>query len=204
MLKLVIILVHKRDPHEKVGVMCLRNKKPSVVEYTEITKTQAELRHDSRLVYGDGNIAQHFFTVPFLQKMATSPLPYHVQRKKIPYVTDEGKTVTSQTENGIKFEMFVFDAFEYATVSAFEVPREGEFTPVKNAAGPGVIDSPETARNELSDYHKKLAQQAGAIFSSTEGLFEISPLVSYQGEDLESLKGKTLSPSTTPHIVSLL
>jgi len=76
-------VVHKRDPHEKVGVMCLRNNKPSVVEYTEISKQQAEARNsDQRLVYGDGNVVQHFYTVPFLQKMATTPLPYHLARKK--------------------------------------------------------------------------------------------------------------------------
>jgi len=97
--------------------------------------------------------------------------------------------------------MFVFDVFEYANVVAFEVPREGEFTPVKNADG---IDSPESARNELSAYHKKLAQQAGATFTSTDGLFEISPLLSYQGENLAFLKGKSLSPQTTPHLHSLL
>jgi len=195
-------VVHKRDPHEKVGVMCLRNNKPSVVEYTEISKQQAEARNsDQRLVYGDGNVVQHFYTVPFLQKMATTPLPYHLARKKIPYVTDEGKLETPTTENGIKFEMFVFDVFEYANVAAFEVPREGEFSPVKNADG---IDSPATARNEMSGYHKKLAQQAGATFTSTDGLFEISPLISYQGENLEFLKGKSLSTQTTPHIHSLL
>jgi len=194
-------VVHKRDPHEKVGVMCLRNKKPSVVEYTEISKDQAEAQQNGRLVYGDGNVVQHFYTVPFLQKMATTALPYHLQKKKIPYVTGEGKTVTPTTENGIKFEMFVFDVFEYANVVAFEVPREGEFTPVKNADG---IDSPESARNELSAYHKKLAQQAGATFTSTEGLFEISPLLSYQGENLAFLKGQSLSPQTTPHLHSLL
>jgi len=186
-------VVHKRDPHEKVGVMCLRNKKNSVVEYTEITKEQAELKENNRLVYGDGNIAQHFYTFDFLESVATTPLPYHVAKKKIPYVDAEGKIQTPEKENGIKMEMFVFDAFEFAKhMLAFEVSREGEFSPVKNAAGTGVLDSPETARNELSAYHKALAQKAGATFTS-DGLFEISPLVSYQGENLEKLKDRTIT-----------
>jgi len=139
--------------------------------------------------------------------MASTPLPYHVAVKKIPYINSEGKTVTPEKENGMKLEMFVFDSFPHGrNVQAYEVVREGEFSAVKNAPGAGVLDSPETARNDLSLYHQALARKAGAKLveasSTATSLFEISPLVSYQGEDLEEVvKGKTF---TLPyHLASL-
>ena len=50
----------------------------------------------------------------------------------------------------------------------WEVDRESEFSPLKNADGNGTLvkDSPTTVRNDLFNYHKKLVQQAGGICQS--------------------------------------
>jgi len=82
----------------------------------------------------------------------------------------------------------------------FAVNRDEEFSGVKNknaAQGdPIVADSPESARLALGAYHAKLARQAGAtvVVPSASDVFEISPLVSYDGEDLaESIGGQTFT-----------
>ena len=36
----------KRDPEEKVGVVCINNGKYDIVEYSELTKEQAEKKRD--------------------------------------------------------------------------------------------------------------------------------------------------------------
>ena len=53
----------------------------------------------------------------------------------------------------IKFESFIFDAFEKLdNMTILRVKREEEFAPVKNAQG---TDSPETAINLYNSYHSK-------------------------------------------------
>jgi UDP-N-acetylglucosamine pyrophosphorylase len=50
--------------------------------------------------------------------------------------------------NGYKFELHFFDCFRMADgIALFEVKREEEFAPVKNATG---NDSPESARCLMS------------------------------------------------------
>lgn len=50
------------------------------------------------------------------------------------------------TNTGVKFELFIFDAFPLAdSIGILEVNRDEEFAPVKNAPG-SKEDSPDTAR----------------------------------------------------------
>jgi len=197
-------VVLKEDPTERVGVMCLRNGKPGVVEYSEISQEDACLRNESgKLVYSAGNVAMHFFTLSFLEKIAMSPeLPFHIAKKKIPYLDDAGQVINPQTPNGIKMEMFIFDVFYRAKqISCFAVQRENEFSPVKNKNGPPdapiVGSSPDNARLALSDYHIRLISQNGGTVQPNPDRcanFEISPLLSYDGEDLSKyVNGKTYS-----------
>ncbi|KAF7241118.1 UDP-N-acetylhexosamine pyrophosphorylase-like protein 1 [Varanus komodoensis] len=92
---------------------------------------------------------------------------------------------------------------------AFEVQREEEFSPLKNA-DMADKDTPTTARRALLSQHYRWALKAGARFVNDRGqrtpekqsllgdedppaVCEISPLVSYFGEGLEKyLKAKEL------------
>ena len=163
------------------------------MEYSEIPRALAELRDiDGRLVYSAGNIAQHYFSVEFLARVATSPLPFHPARKAVQCVSAEGVVATPATPNAVKLEMFIFDAFVYSQgMRALAVEREEEFSGVKNKAGG---DSPETAREAVSRLHRRWVEAAGGKVEG-EGLVEVSGTVSYAGEGLEErVKGKVFTP----------
>ena len=100
---------------------------------------------------------------------------------------------------GIKLEKFVFDVFCFTNnFVVWECNRDEEFSPLKNADG-AAKDTPLTARTDLFRLHKRYFENAGGqIISNTrseeygahEGnkitvRIEISPLVSYAGENLE-------------------
>lgn len=135
----------KRDPFEKAGVFCLKNGRPYVVEYTEISDEMAKAT-DSKgeLVYGDAHILCNIFSTAALIEAGSEGLPYHVARKKTKYVDGNGNVCEPEEPNAYKFEAFIFDAFSrYENMGILRVKREDEFAPVKNKEGE---DSPETAR----------------------------------------------------------
>lgn len=123
----------------------------------------------------------------------------HAAVKKVPYVDEEGDLVKPLKPNGIKMEKFVFDVFQFAkNFVAFEVSREEEFSPLKNA-DTAARDNPSTARRALLTQHYQWALQAGACFLDAHraqlpeqpclpqngdppAICEISPLLSYSGE----------------------
>ena len=192
-------VVPKNYPTESVGIVVRRGSKFSVVEYSEISKEQAELRdkETGELVYRAANIVNHFFTTAYLNRVESfeDELAFHIARKKIPYVDLEtGETIKPAKPNGMKLEMFVFDVFPFSEhFHVLEVERREEFSPLKNAPGTG-SDDPETSRRDLLSQHKRFLEHAGAEVKDGVEI-EISPLVSYAGEGLEGVKGKTFQKS---------
>ncbi|XP_030062912.1 UDP-N-acetylhexosamine pyrophosphorylase-like protein 1 [Microcaecilia unicolor] len=210
-------VVEKAYPEEPVGVVCQVDGVYQVVEYSEISPEMVHKRGpDGLLTYNAGNICNHFFTLNFLKTVAHTLEPQmkqHVAIKKVPFINEEGNLVKPATPNGIKMEKFVFDVFQFSkNFVVFEVLREEEFSPLKNA-DTAEKDTPTTTRRALLSQHYRWALRAGASFrdaagfripdkpglSETEDLpavCEISPLVTYFGENLELyLKGKDI-PST--------
>ena len=148
-------------------------------------------------------------------------LQHHVAKKKIPYVDASGSIVKPEKPNGIKMEKFVFDVFQFAkNFVVWECLRDEEFAPLKNAEGASDF-TPTHCRNALLALHQKWLRIAGAKLLDSNGkearqmgspagednnndpdnnneekgyvvMAEISPLVSYAGENLESYKGKSL------------
>ncbi|KNE72376.1 hypothetical protein AMAG_16859 [Allomyces macrogynus ATCC 38327] len=186
--------VRKVDPDEPVGVVCLRNGKYDVVEYSEIPKAVAEARKpDGSLQVSSANIANHFYTRAFLERAKEfgDQLQYHAAHKTIPHIdVATGETIMPGTPNGVKLELFVFDVFPFCNKFAvFEVVRCNEFSPLKNKDGP---DSPATARRDILDLHRRYLTAAGAKVEGGDGV-EISPFMSYGGEGLEAYAGQTLT-----------
>jgi UDP-N-acetylglucosamine/UDP-N-acetylgalactosamine diphosphorylase len=190
-------VVEKAFPTEPLGVVCNVDGKYQVVEYSEITLKTAEMRNnDGRLTFSAGNICNHFFTTEFLRSIADRHernLKLHVAKKKIPYVDSEGKRSSPEKPNGIKIEKFVFDVFQFCNnLVVWEVIREDEFSALKNADNTDK-DNPTTARKDIYCLHKRFIQNAGGLLEEGSVVCEISPLLSYAGEGLESIvKGKLL------------
>lgn len=138
-------VVRKVDPYERVGAMCLEDGKPSIVEYYELTPEMAEARDEKgTLLYGFGVILNYLFRVDKLLEIAEKSLPLHVVEKKVPYIDENGVAVKPETPNAYKFETLILDmVYMMDNCMSFEVDREKEFAPVKNATG---TDSVESAR----------------------------------------------------------
>lgn len=181
--------VWKAQPDEKVGVVVKRGGKPCVVEYSEMDQQACERRDaDGKLVFGAGNICNHYFSFAFLADVVLPGMSdmYHVAHKKIPAaVGPSGDMVKPLTNNGIKLESFIFDVFPLSrNMVLFEAPRADEFAPVKNAPGTAT-DSPNTAREMISQQARRWVVAEGAELGPGDGNCEISPLVSYGGEGLQ-------------------
>ena len=145
--------VVKANPHEKVGVFCKKNGKPSVIEYIDISEEMAEATDkDGELLYGESHILCNLFNISAIERKGKTPLPYHSAFKKATYIDKDGNKVVPDKPNAYKFEAFLFDAFgEVDDMAILRVKREEEFAPVKNATG---VDSPETARKLYNDFYK--------------------------------------------------
>lgn len=183
-------VVRKRNASEPVGLILLKNGKPDVVEYSEISKELVEekdLKHQDVLKFRAANIVNHYYSFRFLETIEdwSHKLPHHVARKKIPNVdTETGKIIKPEKPNGVKLEQFVFDVFPFLKLEQFaslEVDRKDEFSPLKNARGTGE-DDPDTSRKDILDQGTRWVKAVGAIVisdSDSGAEVEVSPLISY-------------------------
>lgn len=142
-------VVAKAAPEEKVGVLCLEDGKPSIVEYYEMTDEMLHNREaDGALSYNYGVILNYLFRVDMLNKTLSVKLPLHRAFKKIKYMAENGKMITPEEPNAYKYETLVLDMVKLQdNCLAYEVDRSKEFAPVKNKTG---VDSVDTARELLS------------------------------------------------------
>ncbi len=187
-------MARKRDPGEKLGVFCACGDSLRVVEYSDLPDHLAEARDDDgRLRFQAGSIAIHAIARTFVERLAagrTFGLPFHRAEKKIPCCDDDGNTVTPEEPNGVKFEMFVFDALPMAgNPIVLEIDRSREFSPVKNAEGQ---DSPATARRDMVRLAARMLDEAGVdVPRDDDGepavQVEISPLAARTVGELKSV-----------------
>ncbi len=181
----------KRDPDEKVGVVCRTGAETTVIEYSDLPDEQKHARNrDGSLKFSAGNLAIHVLDVGFVEWLNEKEhsLPFHIAEKTTPFLDDDGRLVNPTKKNGLKFEKFVFDALNRARATAIlEVDREEEFAPIKNATGE---DSPDSALRLMTKLYAKWLEAAGVrVPRDSEGrvdsLLEISPLFALDAEELK-------------------
>ena len=138
-------VVRKADPEEKIGVLCLEDGKPSIVEYYEMTEEIINSREaNGELSYNFGVILNYLFRVDQLEEISSKKMPVHVVEKKIPYLDENGVLIKPESPNGYKFELLVLDMIHlFENCLSYEVVRDYEFAPIKNKTG---VDSVESAR----------------------------------------------------------
>ncbi|MDI1490109.1 MAG: UDP-N-acetylglucosamine pyrophosphorylase [Ramalina farinacea] len=197
-------VVRKRSAKESVGLILLKNGKPDVVEYSEIDDATAEAKDPKQpdiLKFRAANIVNHYYSFRFLETIEewSHKLPHHVAKKKIPCIdTEKGEQIKPDKPNGIKLEQFVFDVFPMLDLEKFasmEVKREEEFSPLKNAKGTGEDDQ-DTSKKDIMQQGERWVKNCGGSIESEGGSealgVEVSPLISYGGEGLTFLNGRTI------------
>lgn len=180
-------VVRKIDPCEKVGIIGRVNGRLGCIEYSELTPEQvAEKLPDGSLRFKSANIAVHMLNRSFVEKLvrrADFHLPYHSAVKSIACLECRDGSPVEGSVKGIKFEMFIFDALGFAERSVtLEVPREEEFSPVKNADG---ADSPASARAAMLERARSWLAHALPGRDIPGNLqIEISPLFALDAQEL--------------------
>jgi UDP-N-acetylglucosamine/UDP-N-acetylgalactosamine diphosphorylase len=185
-------MVPKAYPEEKLGHFCTQNGRLVVIEYSDLPAAmQRETDAAGRLRYLAGSIAIHVLDREFVRRVACGGgeggrekgegrLPFHRADKKIATIDANGAPVKPAKPNGVKFEMFVFDALPFAkNPVVIETRRADDFSPVKNAEG---VDSPQSSReDQLRQFARWLRAAGAGVETDATGLpraaVEVSPLL---------------------------
>jgi UDP-N-acetylglucosamine/UDP-N-acetylgalactosamine diphosphorylase len=193
-------MVPKAYAEEKLGHFCTQGGRMVVIEYSDLPMAlQKETDPQTgALRYEAGSIAIHAIDRDFIRRMAggTGGLPFHRADKKIATVDAAGAEVKPAKANGVKFELFVFDALPSAhNPVVIETARADDFSPVKNAEG---VDSPATCRaDQLRLFTRWLRQGGATVPTDPSGLpgfsLEVSPLFGYD-EDSFAESWSRLNP----------
>jgi UDP-N-acetylglucosamine/UDP-N-acetylgalactosamine diphosphorylase len=182
--ELTSMAVAKQTPQDRVGNFAMIDGHMQVIEYIDLPDDVAEKRDpDGGLVFWAGSIAVHLFSVAFLERALAlkDVLPFHVARKKVPYVDGTGELVEPQEPNALKFERFIFDLLPHAANPLVVEYAEAEvFAPLKNAPG-AERDTPEYVQRFMVAQHRRWLEAAGTRVA--EGVpVEISPLWALDAE----------------------
>lgn len=152
--KIATRTVLKNNPQERVGVLCKKNGKVKVIEYTEIPEEmRLAVNENGEILYGESHIMCNLFNIEAIEKASTKELKYHVAEKKAEFIDKDGNLVKLEEPNCYKFEKFIFDSFcLFDEIAILRGKREENFAPIKNAEG---VDSPKTAKKLYEDFMKK-------------------------------------------------
>lgn len=167
-------VTRKRSGTDTMGTPAVVDGRPRMLEYTDPAFTEdirTRLAPDGDLALRYGNTSTHVFSVEFLKRVASAPLPLHLAFKKIPCVGPDGAAVKPEKPNGYKFEKFIFDILPLAEKTAFlAFERDEEYAPVKDRTG---SNTPERAQELMQRAWRKVLAERGV--TPPDGPFELDP-----------------------------
>ncbi len=178
----------EKKPGEPIGVIVKNKGRHRIIEYINLTPEDSVKKTPTgELFFKAGNIAIMILNVSYIERMhklnlidfSTAAL------KKVQHINNDGNLILPEKPNAYKFEAFIFDPMPHAEKSfVFEVLREEEFAPIKNAEGE---DSPKTAYQMQTDLFKKWLLHAGFSPDVVVKLkhVEISPLFALDKEEFK-------------------
>jgi UDP-N-acetylglucosamine/UDP-N-acetylgalactosamine diphosphorylase len=182
--ELTSMAVAKQTPQDRLGVFAMIDGRLQVIEYSDLPDDVAEQRtSDGSLKFWAGSIAVHMFSVSFLERALAlkDALPFHIARKKVPFINDDGQMVEPREPNALKFERFIFDLLPHAKNPFVVEYAEAEvFAPLKNAPGAS-RDTPEYVHQFMIAQHRKWLEAAGTQVAKGVAV-EISPLWALDAE----------------------
>ena len=199
-------MIPKAYPLEKVGHFCVQGGKTVVVEYSDMSESMQRATNSAgALHYISGSVASHLFDRNFIARVGggqgQASLPFHRADKSIPFLDSSGNLQNPDVPNGVKFEMFVFDALPLArNAIIIESLRADDFSPVKNSAG---VDSPKSCSDDLLRSYARWLMAAGVnIEVDSSGLPLINLEISYSfAADQEDFVEQWHALSNQPDIV---
>jgi UDP-N-acetylglucosamine/UDP-N-acetylgalactosamine diphosphorylase len=181
---LTSMTVAKQTPQDRLGVFGMIDGQLQVIEYSDLPDDIAEKRvADGSLEFWAGSIAVHMFSVAFLERALAlkDALPFHIARKKVPYIGDDGRLVEPWEANALKFERFIFDLLPHAkNPFVVEYAEADVFAPLKNAPGAS-RDTPEYVQRFMMAQHRQWLTTAGTKVADGVAV-EISPLWALDAE----------------------
>jgi UDP-N-acetylglucosamine/UDP-N-acetylgalactosamine diphosphorylase len=195
--ELTSMAVAKQTPQDRLGVFAVIDDCLQVIEYSDLPDDIAEKRTtDGALEFWAGSIAVHIFSVSFLERALAlkDALPFHVARKKVPFISDNGQLVEPPEPNALKFERFIFDLLPHANNPLVIEYDEAEvFAPLKNAPGAS-RDTPEYVQQFMVAQHRKWLEDAGT---------HVAPGVDVEISPLWALNAKSVAQQTRrPHSIN--
>lgn len=182
------LAISKSFPLERLGVVAQIGGRTRIIEYSDLPDDAAHRTNAKGLLtLWAGNTATHIFDVSFLDRASrsSSALPFHVARKKVPYLDENGRRIESSAPNAFKFERFIFDLLPLAEHSiVVEADRDCAFAPVKNAPG-DPCDSPDTCQAAMVALYRRWLESAGAKIVPNVAV-EISPLFALDATEVRA------------------
>lgn len=209
------------DPDEQIGRLYIKRsphgEHMTVLDHSKLSEDViASVNMQKMPVYGD--ICSHIFTRAFVHRVAhfqpTYHGPYTLRKKQVEYIDRTAQV--KRKGAGIVFERHIFSALANALDSfqIIEVRRDDEYAPVRREASGS--DSVSSALDLLSSATKRqinaavkrlIAPRVGVAPRAPDpipgGIVEISPLVTYSGEDLDvSIRSSGIkSFGVSPHFI---
>jgi UDP-N-acetylglucosamine/UDP-N-acetylgalactosamine diphosphorylase len=120
--------IFRHDPQEKMGVICLKNHKIGVQEYSELPADTARFEL--------ANTSLYCLSMEFIKTVSAKILPWHLARKTATVLASTAQGSTAETTKIWKCETFLFDILDHAkNVSVLVYPREQTYAPLKNNSG---------------------------------------------------------------------